>query len=248
MNRPIGIEILREVLRSDWRRQPDQDLSIFKQTPCPDVFWKTQEPTVCYDKHSAYLACAASVRLGVGNYEYQPDAQFPDGASYPAGLWYVVADADSQLPGYQAEGWYYSPLLRLWKQAECSFSVRAAYLWPETHCVLKPFYHALRDLRCEDEQACKWLYRRTFGMLAHWPRRPDGTEYRRLPEGFLYRPDWYNLIRAELKARMYYHALQVEKADGVWPVSMHTDELGYDRRVTGLRVGEGIGAFREVPA
>jgi hypothetical protein len=118
------------------------------------------------------------------------------------------------------------------------------YVWPESHAVLASFYKALKEFRCEDEKACKWLYRKTFGMLAHWPHK-NGVPLRSLPIGYLYRPDWWQLLKAELKARMYYHAWQVWQQEGIWPVSMNVDELGYDRKIESLRMGDGIGAFRE---
>ena len=237
---PIGLEILRDVTPARWLVR-SQDLEVFKDTPCNDAWWSTARPTWKYDKHSAYLACASSVRGGVGEYVYElcPSLIMFLDSQYPAGLWYVqhldyrVGIAD----GYDGPGWYYSPLLRLWSQQGAVPILTVGYYWPETVRFLSPFYEALRSLRCENEEACKWLYRRTFGMLAH---KPDRTW-----RGMIYLPDIWNGLRAELKARMYYHAWQVWLKEHQQPVWLHVDELGYGQRVTSLRLGDTPGAFRE---
>lgn len=242
---PIGLQIIRDLCKPAWLIQPEQDLRFFKEHPCPDAFWSTAKPLWKYDKHSAYLACASSVKLGVGRYYHTFDLMEP----VYTGLYRVhtssVAPRAKQLLPI-GESWQWNNVLRMASRLGANYIVKETYFWEETHAVLEPFYRALRQLRCEDEKACKWLYRRTFGMLAHWPKEADGvTDRQTLWEGCLFRPDWWNLLRAELKQRMYYHALQVQENEGLWPCWMHVDELGYLERVTSLRMDEGIGAFRE---
>lgn len=238
---PIGLDILKTVTNPAWLQQPKQDMRLFKEIPCKDAYWKNGKARWRYDKRSAYLACASSVKCGVGNYEYRGQCARDAGV----GLYHIAVDYPSiagDLLGL--DGWAWSPVLAMAEKMGARYTVIEAYVWPESHSVLASFYKAIKDLRCEDEQASKWLYKKTFGMLSHWPQRYN-VDMGYLPRGYVYRPDWWNLLKAELKARMYYHAWQVWKNEGLWPVSMHVDELGYAERVHTLRIEDGIGAFRE---
>jgi hypothetical protein len=133
--------------------------------------------------------------------------------------------------------WLYTPLLSLLHDADILFTVRQAIYYPEQHYALRAFYDHCKAKR-EAGEAVKHLYTQAFGMLAHKPQR--------LWNECLYRPDWWNLLKAELKARMYRQAWQVYETEGMWPIKMHTDSLYYEDQVHSLRLGEGIGAYREV--
>lgn len=235
-----GLDIMKAVSRPEWFKQPDQDLTFFAEHPCKDAWfneWRgqTQGNLWQYDKHAAYLACASSVECGVGEYVHHVSIS----PRKQAGLWLVDISPfpDGGPLVLSGPQWIYTPLLSFYLEANISLVVREAYIWPEQHKVLNAFYRHLKAKR-EGGENVKALYTQGFGMLAHcvprmWP-------------GCIYRPDWYNLLKAELKARMYRHAWQVHQLEGIWPLAMKVDSLYYDRQVHSLRLGDGIGAFKEI--
>lgn len=235
-----GLDIMKAVSKPAWFKQPEQDLTFFAEHPCKDAWfngWRgqTKDSLWQYDKHAAYLACASSVECGVGKYVQHAAIPFIK----QAGLWLVdiLPHSLPDMLGIAGTQWLYTPFLSFLNDANVLFTIRESYLWPEQHKTLERFYRHLKARREQGENV-KYLYTQGFGMLAHcvprmWP-------------GCVYRPDWYNLLKAELKARMYRHAWQVHALEGIWPVAMKVDSLYYDRRVHSLRLGNGIGAFKEV--
>jgi hypothetical protein len=240
-----GIDLLKAVTKAEWLRCPQQSMEPFEQHHCSDAYYHERGASTArwqYDKHAAYLACASSVKLGVGDYVRLEECENAERLGMPGpGLYLVdIPEQSTQLfphlfhIGVQH---VYTPLLTLAIQANVVFTVRQAIYYPEQHYALRAFYEHCKAKREAGEEV-KHLYTQAFGMLAHKPQR--------LWNDCLYRPDWWNLLKAELKARMYRQAWQVYEAEGVWPIKIHTDSLYYADQVHSLRLGEGIGAYREV--
>jgi len=239
-----GMDLLRAVTRQAWLQQPAQDLTFFADHHCKDAWYSEVRGKLTglyqYDKNAAYLACASSVLLGVGTYTHGTTTAAAAVADKRPGI-YLVELPSVGCPVYFAQPgrqWLYTPCVSYLQERGLSFDILEGYYWPESHTVLRAFYQHCKAQR-EGGQPIKHIYTQVFGMLAHDPLRHW--------QGMIYRPDWYNLLKAELKARMYRHAYAVKVAEGVAPVAIHIDALFYQQPVHSLKMGEGIGAFKEIP-
>lgn len=236
----VGLKIIRERCRPEWLVQPSMDsLKIFARYKAVERPWHSGRPeNYEYDKNAQYVGAAASVKLGVGEPEHVSEPAPAD----RAGLWRVHI---AEVPGFAAqfppiartaECWLYTPLVRLLQAFGYTFQVYEAWLFPEQHAVLRPFYERMKAMREQDKAAAKDIYRVTFGMLAHPPRyaSPD----------YLYRPDWWSTLVSEARARMYYQMRNVLLQEGQAPSAVLTDALYYEHPVHGLPLGTGIGQFK----
>lgn len=239
-----GMAILREVTRPEWLRQPQGDFTVFRRHPAFDLRWDSGRPGPCiYDKNAMYVGAASSAKLGVGIPEFVHAPALED----RAGLWHIIVEGGLggdlvPLLVKMPDSWQYTPMV----QALLTFGyqVRAveAWLFPESHAVLRPFYERIRTLRDatvdqpEARGQIKRLYTVTFGILAHLI--PDAKP------GYLYRPDWFFTLVAEACARMHYQMRKVLEVEGVAPSAAHTDALFYPHPVASLPLGPGIGQFK----
>lgn len=238
-----GFTLLKAVTKKEYLVQPSGTLQPFIDHGQSDLWFtdgrfpKAEAFKGCwqYDKNAAYLAAACSVKVGVGNYEHSTADSFED---IPA-LWRVYCEtsgANGIVPVSTGESWQYTPVLREWLFLGVVFTVREAYYWPESKRVFYSFYEHLKARR-EAGESVKHLYLSAFGMLAHKPGR--------VWKGCIYRPDWYNLMKAQNRFLLSLQARQVYEAEGIWPIAAKIDALIYERQVHTLKLGTGIGAYKE---
>lgn len=251
MNIPTsGIPLLREVTRAEWLQQPRGfDFREFKRGRynTTELLWKTGRPEGHeYDANARYLGIASSVQLGVGVPELVQGPEIAD----RAGAWLISARPGPLSPGpdllppliKREQSWQFTPVVLALRRLGYLIEVHQAWLWPESHALLRPFYErvkALREATTSDEAgraAVKRLYTTTFGMLAH--DRPGHSA------SYIFRPDWWYTIVAESKARTVYRLSQVLGVDGVAASRVHYDCLYFPKAVTALPVGASIGQFK----
>lgn len=240
-----GIALLRSLVKPEWLHQPRADFSFFKEEKAIGFSWKSGDlGQHVYDKRAMYLGASSSVKLGVGIPEHVTCPEIRD----TAGLWHVLIDQapTSPLPPLvkYVDSWQYTPMLLALVRAGYSFQVSEAWLFPEQHELLRPFYEHVRALWLASEgdldarKQVKRLYTFTFGMLAHWPR--VGTP----GPNYIYRPDWTFSLVSEAKARMFYQMSKVLEADGLAPTQVIEDCIWYPEQVTALPIGQGIGQYK----
>ena len=237
-----AMRLIRETCKREYLRQPAQTLEPFERHREQASWWgnSKQSGLWCYDRNADYLAAMGSVCLGVGEYRHQVEPTSTFGAEKQCGLWHVeIQDWQALIfpslvrPGWQ---WLYSPIVTLLAKQGSISVVREAYIWPQSKRVLEPFYQALKARREQGENV-KQLYTLAVGLLAHCPQVIWKT--------CIYRPDWHALIISQAKMLNYYHMRRVYEQEGVWPVAMKVDCLYYDRQVYTLKLGTGIGQYKE---
>ncbi len=247
-----GWAILRGVTRPEWLRQPSppEAFAIFRKHGTTELLWnyrveKERLYPHRYDKRAARLGAASSVKVGVGAPEHARRPAFTD----EAGLWHLQIES---VPAMLSEGvlpplfkgvdtWQYTPIVRLLLKLGCVFTIEEAYLFPEQHQALRPFYEHMKLLRqaaCTPEELAetKLIYTKTFGSLAHLIENPGPS--------YVYRPDWYYTLVAHEKAILFMQMLDVWEQEGVMPQMVQTDCIWYNEPVSGLPIGPEIGQFK----
>lgn len=209
-----------------------------------------------FDKNGMYLAACSSLALGFGQPEHTTagdtrydalahprDARTGARLPYPPGFWRVHLNGDrcpmpkgfpsplSTLPQRgTSQVWITTPTLQLLYDLDIEADVTEAYIWPEHHRALEPWYKRLRDGRAtlmqlaDDGEAgasialatLKLSYAAATGYIASdgWDR--DGDT--------LYRPDWRNLIIAQANAVVYRQMLKCAE-EGYSAFAVGTDCL-----------------------
>jgi hypothetical protein len=241
----IGLDILRSVCRPEWIRQPRADLSIFGMYKEVERAWDSGKRPLLheYDKNKQYLGAAASAKLGVGVPEHVPSPAMED----RAGLWHVVIDAIpdglAELPPVVRSNKAYiaTPTVQLLHQFGYQFHAVEAWLFPEQHQVLRPFYERVKSLleRAETPEALvevKRIYSVTFGLLAHSGEHQSAS--------CLYRPDWWSALVAEARTRFLRQIKRVYDVEGIAPLLVDHDAVYYAQPVACLPLGAGIGQFK----
>lgn len=239
-----GLALLRRVTPREWLRQPQADLSFFRTHGARPLQVTTGEAaTWAADKNGMYLGAASSVLLGTGEPVWYDQAP-PWSAHPPAGLWHVeIMGGPSHWPPLfkKSDDWLYTPALQALAKIGFTFALKEAFLFPESHQALRPFYEAFRLARetatPDDWKRCKRVYTTTFGILA---RRPEGDPV----PSYIFRPDWYYSLVAEAAARLVYNIKKVYDQEGLLPVRIETDALYYETEVFSLPMGTGIGQFK----
>ncbi len=248
-----GIALLKAVTPAAWLAQPEYDFSVFQfhngrredDRRAFDFGWHDGRPAVhMYDKSAMYLGAASSARLGVGAPEHVHQTPLLD----QPGIWHInviAAPENGPLPPLveTVRSWQYTPIVQLLISLGYKLSCDEAYLFPEQHQVLRPFYERVRALRLEaktpeDISAIKRLYTVSFGILAH---ARDGAR-----PGYLYRPDWFFGLVAYSKAIMYNQMRRVYLKYGAAPSRVRVDALYYPDALPAdaLPLGVGIGQFK----
>ncbi len=244
-----GMTLLKAVVRPAWRQQPRNfDFSIFagRDFRALDFAWRDGRPARHqYDKNAMYVGAASSVVLGVGAPEL---VQRPLFDPRKAGLWHIASmQPPATLPPLPCPAddtpWQYTPLVLALIDLGYTLDISEAYIWPESHQILRPFYERVKALREQAQtpealKAVKTMYTVTFGMLAHSIERPGS--------GYLYRPDWFFGLVAHAKAILFRQAWQVYARTGYAPSRISVDALYYPERLPdgALPVGKGIGQFK----
>lgn len=249
-----GLALLRRVTPANWLRQPEFDFSVFafhdgrdeNDHRAFDFSWDSGRPGPhVYDKNSMYLGAASSAWLGVGVPEH---VLAPELANKP-GIWRIHLQEVPPGEGVvlpplveQEVSWQYTPImLRLRNDPAYKFYVSEAWIFPEGHQVLRPFYEQLRALRQaartpEELKRVKRLYTVSFGILAH---QIQGAR-----PGYLYRPDWFFGLVSYAKLILYQQMERVWLREMVQPSAVHTDAIHYPVPISGLPLGTGIGQFK----
>lgn len=245
-----GIRLLKEVCNPNWLQQPAFNFMPWKTRKrfrCYDWHYPRCAPGAhSYDKSGAYVGAAGGVLLGVGAPELVSAPTFD---ARRAGSWHIIArqgigtPASDLLPSLidEQDSWQYTPIVCALLKSGYEIEVQEAWLYPETHAVLRSFYERIRQLRQaatteEQLRQVKYLYTSAFGTLAHEPKRPW--------PGAIFRPDWWYTLVAESKARMFYQMQRVLELDGIAPVRVKVDCIWYPQQVTALPLGNGIGQYK----
>lgn len=238
-----SIDLLKSTMRPEWKKPPRQSMEPFEQAGCQPPYWGKITPGGWrYDKHAAYLAAMSTVKVGIGTYE-QREQRMALSSVREQGCYFVAeldagsgAVPDLALSRSRA-AWLYLSEVRLLALAGVAGVVSASCTYERTARAFYPFYELLKARRDRGEDV-KGLYTSAFGMLAHKPHKAMWKDC-------LYRPDWHRMLIAEAKFVLYKQALQVHETEGLWPVAMKVDALYYERQVHSLRLGDGIGAYKE---
>lgn len=235
-----------------------------------------------YDKNAAWLGACSSIALGFG----EPVRL---GAS-DANAAPLVFDQHKPLPGYWLARitwkrapvlpdpfllappswgtvpktcWYTTPMIAYAHELGAAVTLADAWVWPEHHRVMEPWYKRLRGARAQLAtlagqdapgamgarlalQVVKDTYRQTIGALASARRaRASKTDA-------LYRPDWRDAIIATAHVNMYRQLYTAYEAAGVAPFAIATDALYYASDEPdavaacppALRLGAGVGQYK----
>lgn len=242
-----GLALLRRTTPREWLRQPQTDLTVFRKHPAKQIIWKSGERGhFRIDKNSMYLGAASSALLGVGEPVWYDQPAFTEPA--PSGCWHLRIVGGSPLlpagfpPLFAHEDcWLYTPMVQTLARLGYTFELREAFLFPERHQCLRPFYEAFKAARetatPEEWKTLKRVYVVTFGLLAresHDDPRP----------GYIFRPNWYYSLISEANARMYMQVYRVWQRERLLPVEIMIDELTYPEPVYSLPMGPGIGQYK----
>lgn len=217
-----------------------------------------------FDVNGQYLAAASSAELGFG----EPEHLIPKRAGGALG-WdvnlpgYWRADVSAPTPAdylpdpFDPRGrglerrarWLTTPTIAL--AAECGVlgAIHEAYVWPQHHRYLGPWYERLRDARAAligDERdgaahalrLVKRCYQHGIGFL-------DGDWLR--PGDELFRPDWRHTVIGRARANLYRAITRAVprpfavNVDAVWIAS---DEPEPSHAISGLRISDQLGHFK----
>jgi hypothetical protein len=256
-----GLRLLQDTIKPAYQ-QTSADLTIFAEQRQQPLVYNWQENVIdatphFYDKRAAYLSACSMTALGVGELiRFDNQFLYSALAARMPGIWHISSwssDANS-LPAHfifsSPASWEYTPTISVARAAGYHLRFSEAYLFPEYHYLFRPFYErmklarkrllALTDNALQEECLNLWkqVYVQALGCLAH---RPEHA-----PQGKLYRPDWYSLLRAQARAALVYNILGVWRVEGQQPACVNTDCIGYMQPVTTLRVGNDIGMYRVV--
>ena len=188
---------------------------------------------MAFDVNGMYLSAASSLALPAGQYAHEDEAP----ASPRPGYWHL-ATGWAATPTMRAFPWPFAPELE-------------AYTWAESHRYLEPWYRTLRDGRTRLLEtgagvalaALKSVYREGVGRF--------GSVARTRSDDPLYVPYWRHAVQAEARTRLERHVAGLSQS----PVAVDVDCLFFltaarkpERfaRALGLRLGDGLGAFRFV--
>jgi hypothetical protein len=190
-----------------------------------------------FDKHAMYLVAAGTVELGAGPCELELSPVFH---ARTAAYWHTLtrewptdrlipdptharAVRASAVPSYR---WLTTPSVEAALAAGIVEHIDAAWQWPKHGRYLQPTAEALRIVRQHFEQRhdavgriglqlVKPMYTAMLGRLA-WSNLPKTDP--------LYRPDWYAMVRAEARCRLWYQVRALDAA-GCPPVAVGTDAV-----------------------
>jgi len=191
---------------------------------------------MAFDVNGMFLSAASSLALPVGPYQHI------------SGVY-----ADPSRPGYwwdASRGWITTPTGAALAGAGDSCPLwPEAYFWPESHRWLEPWYRALRDGRTRlletgsvvALEALKAVYREGVGRFGSVSRTKEADP--------LFVPYWRHAVQAEARTRLERHIRALPQS----PVAVDIDSLFFltsrssparFARALGLRLGDGLGAFR----
>lgn len=209
------------------------------------------------DLNSAYAGVASSLQLPVGEAQWH---EFPEFHKAIPGLWLIGEEPwlDPNIPApwqdnprmNRARGpwWVTSPTME--RCFDFGIEPIEAWIWPEHHAYLRPWYELVRDARAElldvrgpALEAVKAISRRGVGRLA------SRTRTKKPEEDELYQPYWSWAVIAECRARIHRRISNIAQT----PIAIDTDGLFFlsDLRTPealaielGLPYGDGLGQFK----
>jgi hypothetical protein len=198
-----------------------------------------------YDVNGMYLAACSSIELGFGVPVHRrssdglaADALLPriGGLRIP-GFYRASVRLARRLPlghtplPFVVDGrrhWYPGPALELLEEIGARVSVSEAWVYPERHRWLEPWYVRLRDARAAlageepaatlAREAVKRVYTASLGRLAgSWMAVGDAA----------FRPDWRAAVMARAGANLVRHVAKVQAHSGALPLGQDADLLLY---------------------
>lgn len=202
-----------------------------------------------WDKNSQYLAAATSCALGTGDpvhfapeyWRERPDEAFRlayDGIK--PGYWHVnVKECAPFSPLYRSktdhQEWITTPLLRLLIRMQAQFTIVDAFVWPEHHRILDTFavrvWTARQELKNNHQKYPHAAGRQlAYDSIKRIAVAAPGLLSNEKVKQFMptwYRPDWYEHLREEAKARLLYQVLKIWHATKALPRAAVVDALYY---------------------
>lgn len=111
---------------------------------------------VAYDKNSQYTGACTSVKLGVGTPVHEQSPQFNVKNPLP-GIWHCRIRGESIFDGKQlphptdgkTEGWFWTYTVQLLFDLGYTVEIEEAYIWHESHVLLRKWATTLWDARCQ---------------------------------------------------------------------------------------------------
>jgi hypothetical protein len=232
----------------------------------PDSWVAPELPTTgflhAWDVNGMFLAACSSVELGAGVPEHLGG---PGRAGRPVfdagrpGYWRASIKSPLGLAvPFLVDGklhWYPTPAVELAVELGLTVQLREAWVYPERHRWLEPWYAVLRDAREEFTRnpapaaklalaGIKAVYTRSLGRLAGgWLQAGDDT----------FRPDWRDAVIARARANMHRHLVRVHAANGAAPVALQADTVVFHStladhaqaaRALGLQVAPQLGKWK----
>jgi hypothetical protein len=171
-----------------------------------------------------YLSVMGGLAVGIGEPEHRTGEALNFDRKLP-GYWFAVIEAElppglpDPFPRDPAGRWYMTPTIELAEQLGARIQLREAYVWPESHRLLEPWYKLLRDARMSlDGPACdavKAVYTQFIGHLESrlWEREGDA----------LFRPDIRQSIIAQARVN-FWRILRRCAEEGRPPALVYVDE------------------------
>lgn len=250
------------------RRVPLNAAGAVPEIAGPDVEWDLRwwrAPTLeemgrpyvhSFDLNGMYLAACSSLEVGFGEPEHLIPKHDDAGLAFDRGLvgyWYAdVAPLGADLPETFGAGyrWRTTPTMELAEDLGRIVHVGQAWIYPEHHRYLEPFYAKLSNARAAltagvaadvpGALVALRLVKRTYtigiGYLGgHF--RADGDPLRR--------PDWRHAVIAKARANIMRRILKLTDR----PFAVDVDALyiaspSEDPAAVGLILGDGLGAFK----
>lgn len=191
----------------------------------------------CIDKHAMYLVAAGTVELGLGEVELDTKPTFH---ARTAGYWHTLTrewPADRLIPDPTRGGpvrasaepsyrWLTTPSVEAALAAGAVEHIAASWSWPTHGRYLQPTAEVIRTARQVFASRAdavgraalalvKPMYTAMLGRLA-WSELPNTDA--------LYRPDWYAMVRAEARCRLWYQVRALAEA-GAAPAAIATDAV-----------------------
>jgi hypothetical protein len=201
-----------------------------------------------YDVNGMFLVAASSLALPIGRADHLDAAAVWDASTVQHMLahpgWWRLADADTWIPT--------PALAELAAQRGVEHGqVAEAWVWPEHHRWLEPWYRAIRSARTTlppgsiAARALKQVYTGGIGRL--------GSANRANPADPLYQPYWSHAVMAEANARLerklhrirdnHQHTPVALDVDCSWWITPEPDPATFAEQI-GLQVDEQPGHFK----
>lgn len=204
----------------------------------------SHEYALAYDKNMQHTATCTGVLLGSGQEKHITRPTF-DMKKTVIGVWHCTISGTSEFDGVslphptdgKMSGWFWTYSVKLLHELGYTVDIEEAYIWEESHTILRPFgvrmWDARNALRSDvtryphsvargiAETSVKSCANSAMGMFEHSPKNTDSlTAYD------WFRPDWWWLILDYSRYQMFWR-MRTYLNYGYSPIGIDTDCLYY---------------------